>query len=69
MADANAVPEGELPAEMTDLYGVWVHDDGEQVRALEFAPLGQFNMPVALRTNVTGNLEAPATVFWNVKKN
>ncbi|HSI00236.1 MAG TPA: ABC transporter substrate-binding protein [Reyranella sp.] len=42
-----------------------------QVRLSEFptyAPLGQFNMPVALRTNVSGNMEAPATVFWNVKK-
>jgi peptide/nickel transport system substrate-binding protein len=42
-----------------------------QVRLSEFptyAPLGQFNMPVALRSNVTGNMEAPATVFWNVKK-
>ena len=33
-----------------------------------YAPLGQFNMPVAMRTNVSGNMEAPATVFWNVKK-
>jgi peptide/nickel transport system substrate-binding protein len=43
-----------------------------QVRLAEFptyAPLGQFNMPVALRANVSGNMEAPATVFWNVKKN
>ena len=42
-----------------------------QVRLAEFptyAPLGQFNMPVALRSNVGGNMEAPATVFWNVKK-
>ena len=42
-----------------------------QVRLSEFptyAPLGQFNMPVALRSNVSGNMEAPATVFWNVKK-
>jgi peptide/nickel transport system substrate-binding protein len=42
-----------------------------QVRLSEFptyAPLGQFNMPVAMRTNVSGNMEAPATVFWNVKK-
>lgn len=42
-----------------------------QVRLAEFptyAPLGQFNMPVALRSNVSGNMEAPATVFWNVKK-
>jgi peptide/nickel transport system substrate-binding protein len=43
-----------------------------QVRLAEFptyAPLGQYNMPVALRANVSGNMEAPATVFWNVKKN
>jgi len=43
-----------------------------QVRLAEYptyAPLGQYNMPVALRSNVTGNLEAPATVFWNVRKN
>ena len=33
-----------------------------------YAPLGQYNMPVAMRTNVSGNMEAPATVFWNVKK-
>ena len=42
-----------------------------QVRLSEFptyAPLGQYNMPVAMRTNVSGNMEAPATVFWNVKK-
>jgi ABC-type transport system substrate-binding protein len=42
-----------------------------QVRLSEFptyAPLGQFNMPVAMRSNVSGNLEVPATVFWNVKK-
>jgi peptide/nickel transport system substrate-binding protein len=42
-----------------------------QMRLGEFptyAPLGQFNMPVALRANVTGSVEAPATVFWNVRK-
>jgi peptide/nickel transport system substrate-binding protein len=42
-----------------------------QVRLAEFptyAPLGQYNMPVAMRDNISGNLEAPATVFWNVKK-
>jgi peptide/nickel transport system substrate-binding protein len=42
-----------------------------QVRLSEYptyAPLGQFNMPVAMRANVSGNMEAPATVFWNVKK-
>jgi peptide/nickel transport system substrate-binding protein len=42
-----------------------------QVRLAEFptyVPLGQFNQPVARRTSVSGNLEAPATVFWNVRK-
>ena len=42
-----------------------------QVRLAEFptyAPLGQYNMPVAMRDTISGNLEAPATVFWNVKK-
>jgi len=42
-----------------------------QVRLSDFptyAPLGQFNMPVAMRDTVSGNMEAPATVFWNVKK-
>lgn len=33
-----------------------------------FAHLGQFNIPVARRKTVTGNLEAPAPVFWNVRK-
>jgi peptide/nickel transport system substrate-binding protein len=42
-----------------------------QIRLAEFptyAPLGQYNMPVAMRDKISGNLEAPATVFWNVKK-
>ena len=42
-----------------------------QVRVSEYpthAHLGQYNIPVARRKNFTGNLEAPAPVFWNVKK-
>ena len=42
-----------------------------QVRMSEYpthVQLGQFNVPSAIRTSVTGNLEAPAPVFWNVKK-
>jgi peptide/nickel transport system substrate-binding protein len=31
-------------------------------------PLGQFLQPLARRKGVTGNLEAPVTVFWNVDK-
>jgi peptide/nickel transport system substrate-binding protein len=30
--------------------------------------LGQWYAPVALRKNVTGNLESPVTVFWNIEK-
>jgi peptide/nickel transport system substrate-binding protein len=42
-----------------------------QVRMSEYpthVQLGQFNVPAVLRTTVTGNLEAPAPAFWNVKK-
>jgi peptide/nickel transport system substrate-binding protein len=42
-----------------------------QVRVSEFPThiqLGQFNIPSAIRANVTGHLQAPAPVFWNVKK-
>ena len=31
-------------------------------------PLGQFLQPMARRKNVTGNMTAPVTVFWNVEK-
>ena len=42
-----------------------------QVRVSEYPThiqLGQFNIPSAIRANVTGHLQAPAPVFWNVKK-
>ncbi len=42
-----------------------------QVRMSEYpthVQLGQFNVPSAIRSNVTGQLQAPAPVFWNVKK-
>jgi peptide/nickel transport system substrate-binding protein len=42
-----------------------------QVRMSEYpthVQLGQFNVPSVLRTTVTGSLEAPAPVFWNVRK-
>jgi peptide/nickel transport system substrate-binding protein len=32
-------------------------------------PLGQYLQPMARRKGVTGNLESPVTVFWNVEKN
>ncbi len=42
-----------------------------QVRESEyptFVHLGQFNVPLAKRRNVTGMLAAPVPVFWNVRK-
>jgi peptide/nickel transport system substrate-binding protein len=42
-----------------------------QLRASEYptyAPLGQFTVPTALRTNVTGLLPAASLALWNVEK-
>jgi peptide/nickel transport system substrate-binding protein len=42
-----------------------------QYRAMEYptyVQLGQFTVPTALRSNVTGVLTAPAITFWNVEK-
>jgi len=42
-----------------------------QVRAIEYGthiPLGQWTQPAAMRKNVSGSVEAPVTVFWNVEK-
>jgi peptide/nickel transport system substrate-binding protein len=42
-----------------------------QVRVSEsptHAFLGQWYAPVALRKNITGNLESPVTIFWNIEK-
>jgi peptide/nickel transport system substrate-binding protein len=30
--------------------------------------LGQWYAPVALRKNISGNLESPVTIFWNIEK-
>jgi peptide/nickel transport system substrate-binding protein len=42
-----------------------------QLRAFEtasYVPLGQFNSPAAVRSNVSGIVPAGAQVYWNVKK-
>jgi len=42
-----------------------------QYRAMEYptyVQLGQFTVPTALRSNVSGMLTAPAITFWNVEK-
>jgi peptide/nickel transport system substrate-binding protein len=31
-------------------------------------PLGQFLQPMARRTNISGNVTSPVTVFWNIEK-
>ncbi len=42
-----------------------------QVRVSEFPThvhLGQYNMPAAIRNTLSGHLQAPVPMFWNVKK-
>lgn len=42
-----------------------------QVRVTQYPThihLGQWYVPIAVRKNVTGMIEAPVTVFWNVEK-
>jgi peptide/nickel transport system substrate-binding protein len=34
-----------------------------------YTVLGQYDQPVALRTNVTGFLQSPVIVYWNLDKN
>ena len=29
---------------------------------------GQWYAPVAVRKNISGNLESPVTIFWNIEK-
>ena len=49
------------------------HEIAEQVqkRVMDLGitiPLGQYLQPLARRKGVTGNIEAPIPVFWNVEK-
>ena len=42
-----------------------------QLRVLDYptyVQLGQFTVPTAVRTNVSGLLTAPAITFWNIEK-
>lgn len=43
-----------------------------QVRAAQdyptYAPLGQFTVPTAIRTNLSGLQRAPSLAFWNIEK-
>lgn len=40
----------------------------EAVKLVPIVPLGQFFAPIAYRRNVTGFLQTPVPVFWNVEK-
>ena len=36
--------------------------------AVPFVPLGQFLRPIAFRKNVSGFVDSPYIVYWNVEK-
>lgn len=68
-------------ARMEELYDEWIGsaDPAEQTRlereyqvqgmaTLPFIPLGRFRQTAAWRSNLTGLLEGPSVVFWNVTK-
>ena len=45
--------------------------DAVQKRAFEFVPIiptGQFILPTAFRSNITGLIIAPINLLWNVEK-
>jgi peptide/nickel transport system substrate-binding protein len=53
------------PAEQTKLEREY---ELEGLRMLPFIPLGRFRQTAAWRANLTGLLEGPSVVFWNVTK-
>ena len=53
------------PAEQTRLEREY---ELEGLRTLPFIPLGRFRQTAAWRDNLTGLLEGPSVVFWNVTK-
>ncbi len=68
-------------ARMEELYEAWIGsaDAAEQTRlerdyevqgltSLPFIPLGRFRQTAAWRENLTGLLDGPSVVFWNVTK-
>jgi len=68
-------------AKMEELRDVWFHAktpadskkaaDDVQKRAFEFVPFiptGQFILPTAYRSNITGLIIAPINLLWNVEK-
>jgi peptide/nickel transport system substrate-binding protein len=68
-------------ARLEEIYGEWIGsvDSTEQTRlerayqlqgqaSLPFIPLGRLRQTSAWRSNVTGLLEGPSVVFWNISK-
>jgi peptide/nickel transport system substrate-binding protein len=68
-------------ARMEEIYGEWIgsSDPAEQTRlerayqlqglaSLPFIPLGRFRQTSGWRDNVSGLLEGPSVVFWNISK-
>ena len=53
------------PAEQTRLEREY---ELEGLRTLPFIPLGRFRQTSAWRDNLTGLLDGPSVVFWNVTK-
>ena len=68
-------------ARIEEIYSTWLGtaDAAEQSRlerdyqiqglnSLPFIPLGRYRQTSAWRSNVTGLLEGPSVVFWNISK-
>jgi len=66
---------------MDEIFDLWLaaSDPAEQIRlerdyeleglrTLPFIPLGRFRQTSAWRDNLTGLLDGPSVVFWNVTK-
>jgi peptide/nickel transport system substrate-binding protein len=53
------------PAEQTRLEREY---ELEAMRTLPFIPLGRFRQTAAWRDNLTGLLDGPSVIFWNVTK-
>ena len=65
-SDVGGWAAGSMAVQSTSIFA-----EGIQIRISEYptyVQLGQFNIPTAKRKTITGNLVAPAPVFWNIKK-
>ena len=78
---AEANPGWACDLDLDKLVNAWMREpeaakrhaliDGIQTRAyisVPYVPLGQYFQPIAFRKNVTGVLDAPMPVYWNIDK-